>query len=95
MAIMQCTAAASRMRKEYGEKPANWCGQCCNCQAKCGVSKVCIAWSDTLPWNEDLRACGLFNVAFRGLRPRRRPLHEMFEPQRRQPEPSPEQSTMF
>lgn len=76
----QCAAASTRMRKEYGEKPADRCRHCCNCQSKCrgDSAKMCIGYSRTITWDEDSVACGLFNIAFNGLRPRRRMLEEMY-----------------
>lgn len=74
------SAAASRMRKEYGESPAQRCRNCCNCQLKrrSEQSKICIGYSLEEPWDDNSIACGLFNIAFEGLRPRRRRLEEMY-----------------
>ena len=44
---------------------------------------VCIAFSNELPWDGAEKACGLFNVPFRALRPRRIPLEEYLNNTRR------------
>ena len=74
------SAAASRMRKEYGESPAQRCRDCCNCQLKRRgeQSKICIGYSLEESWDDNSIACALFNIAFEGLRPHRRRLEEMY-----------------
>lgn len=78
------TLASSRMRREYGEKPGNRCYQCCNCQRidddEIRKPRACIAYSPTMVWDPSTRACGLFNISFLGMKPKRRCLEEMYKP---------------
>ena len=78
MKSVQCKAAANRMRKEFGERCCDRCGECCNRQYKSRTEKimVCIAYDDETKWDRAEIACGLFNVPFRGIRPKRMPFGE-------------------
>ncbi len=75
---MNSKAAANRMRKEYGEQCCEACFGCCNRQWNNLEERkmVCIAFDDDMAWDGSEKACGLFNVPFRGIRPARRPLNE-------------------
>ena len=66
------------MRETYGTNPSRKCRNCCNlhCKSKAATEKVCIAYSPDLEWDVGTAACGLYNVAFAGLRPVRLPLAE-------------------
>ena len=79
MAQIKCKAAAMQMRKEYGENSCAECYDCCNRQRKNRTeqTKVCIAFSSDIPWNGAERACGLFNIPFRGIRPAKLPLNDV------------------
>lgn len=96
MATNSNSLALKRMRKEYGENPNQRCKNCCNRQitAASGECKVCIAYSNTIPWPGESLACGIFNVAFRGLRPQPRPLSEMYETKKKTKDQG-EQSSLF
>ena len=77
-----------RMYETYGRCITAKCRQCCNYQLKeKGSSEhVCIAYSETLPWNGMNDAClELFNWPFRGIRPRLSPLERMYTPRPVQP----------
>lgn len=73
-------AYANRMRKECGELYSEHCNDCCNCQRQTRGkdAKACIAYGIEYIWDPSERACGLFNVPFRGIRPRRRPIGESY-----------------
>ena len=75
---MNSRAAANRMRKEYGENCCEACFACCNRQWNNREERkmVCIAFDADVSWDGSERACGLFNVPFRGIRPVRRPLND-------------------
>lgn len=75
---VQCKSAANLMRKEFGERICDTCGECCNRQYKSKVDKVmiCIAFDDETKWDRNEKACGLFNIPFRGIRPKRMPYGE-------------------
>lgn len=77
---MRRSPLGTRMRNAYGEKPADRCERCCNFQTvgRGNAQRVCIAYSPTEPWFADECACGLLNTAFLGLRPKHRPLAELF-----------------
>ena len=81
---MNDKTAAKQMRREYGENLCECCADCCNRQRiKHDESKmVCIAYGRKLSWNGMETACGLFNIPFRGLRPRRLPLGEVLSRER-------------
>lgn len=74
-------SAAKRMYAEYGDCPSAHCDTCCNFQstAEANGAKACIAYGAWKAWDPNTYACGIYNVAFRGLRPRRRPLGELYE----------------
>lgn len=76
----QVSLAAKRMRKEYGYCEGCTCEQCCNCQRKerDKEENICIAYDPVMEWNGKEKACGLFNIPFRGLRPKHKPLSRMF-----------------
>ena len=80
MNAISSRAAASRMRKEYGEDILHNCCGCCNCQLKKKglAEKICIAYSSCEPWNAEELACGLWNVPFLSLRPKRKQLIENY-----------------
>ena len=63
---VQCKSAANLMRKEFGERICDTCGECCNRQYKSKVDKVmiCIAFDDETKWDRNEKACGLFNIPF-------------------------------
>lgn len=86
MGKLQTKAAANAMRNYYGTKYGRCCRHCCNCQKKsAGIPEYglrCIAYSDTAAWDPDEIACGLYNTAFLGMRPRVRQLEEMRNPKR-------------
>ena len=86
----QTTAGGNRMRKEYGENPSERCIFCCNYQKKSREDNehlVCIAYDSEGEWDPNQIACGLFNVPFRGIRPRRRELIEFYsKPVNKEPE---------
>ena len=69
------------MQKQYGERISDYCRNCCNCQhiSPEDHHKVCIAYSLDIPWDMGNKACGLFNRAFYGIRPRYRRLEELFK----------------
>lgn len=76
------TQLMKRMHDHYGRDYVHTCKQCCNCQLKerLGSTKICIAYSNSTPWNPNATACEkLFNVPFLALRPLRRPLEEVFD----------------
>lgn len=81
MGKLQTKAAANAMRDYYGIKYGKHCQFCCNCQKKrAGMPEYgmhCIAYSDEAAWNPDETACGLYNIAFLGMRPRVRQLEEL------------------
>ena len=79
MAKTRCKAAARRMRREYGDYSCEICFACCNRQKKNREeqTKVCIAFSNDVPWDGAESACGLFNIPFRGIRPKRLPLNDV------------------
>lgn len=79
--MYRTSAPGNRMRKTYGEKPAEHCDYCCNCQqiSRTGRERACIAYDCNALWDPHQHACGLFNVAFAGIRPRIRPLAEMYQ----------------
>lgn len=87
------------MRQEYGEKICDQCGDCCNRQLKSRKEKtmICIAYDNETPWERHERACGLFNVPFRGIRPKRTPLGEYLErkTRHRPQENTEEQASLF
>lgn len=74
-----------RMHSEYGTSPYNVCGNCCNYQKsehKLG-QHCCIAYGD-VDWTDcevdyATPACGIYNHAFHGLRPKRTPLVNVYE----------------
>lgn len=78
---MKGKAAANRMRKEYGEKCCEACAGCCNMQWNNPEERkmVCIAFDADIGWDGFEKACGLFNVPFRGIRPTRRPLNDFLK----------------
>ena len=85
------------MRKEFGENPGYRCCHCCNYQKKDRKDDehlVCIAYDSKGEWDPSETACGLFNVPFRGLRPRRRELIESYKKDEEQT-PDPTQSSFF
>ena len=78
----QSIAGGNRMRKAYGENPGETCYYCCNYQKKDKHDNdhlVCIAYDSNGEWDPSERACGLFNIPFRGLRPRRREIIEFYQ----------------
>ena len=81
---MNDKTAAKQMRKEYGENLCEICSDCCNRQRlnHDEPKMVCIAYGRNLSWNGMETACGLFNIPFRGLRPRRLPLGEVLSRKR-------------
>ena len=76
---MNDRTAAKQMRREYGENLCECCADCCNRQriSHDEPKMICIAYGRNLLWNGMEIACGLFNIPFRGLRPRRLPLGEV------------------
>ena len=86
------TAAA--MQKVYGKDIVHVCGTCCNRQTNPDDTKhkICIAFGTSpmvdCTWGEDKRACGLYNRPFRGLRPVRVPLVEIYGPEEKVPQES-------
>lgn len=73
-------AYANRMRKAYGEMYSECCRDCCNCQLQIRGKdeKVCIAYGMEFVWDPSEKACGLFNIPFRGIRPKRRTVSEFY-----------------
>ncbi len=97
MSRMHSKYGGSRMRKEYGEcSEYVTCAECCNYQLKCRCSAtlVCIAYDSQSAWNSRERACGLFNIPFRGLRPKRSELIQVIQTNK-QTEPVADQKSMF
>ena len=82
--------AANQMRREYGETFCEACYACCNRQWNNVKEQkmVCIAFGGDLAWDGSEKACGLFNVPFRGIRPYRLPLSDYLEKSVRQNHPS-------
>ena len=76
---MNDKTAAKQMRREYGENLCECCADCCNRQriSHDEPKMICIAYGRNLSWDSKEIACGLFNIPFRGLRPRRTPLGEV------------------
>ena len=97
MNTISSRAAASRMRKEYGEDNLHNCCGCCNCQLKKKglAEKICIAYSSCESWNAGERACGLWNVPFLSLRPKRKQLIDIFIVKTRKQEPNDLQYSLF
>lgn len=79
--ISLAKAAAVRMRREYGQCENKKCSGCCNYQlrSKSADEKICIAYGCETEWDAQEKACGLYNVPFRALRPRHMPLEEKFQ----------------
>lgn len=99
MASVTTGMASRRMLKEYGYGRIQKCGTCCNCQHTAALNtskKACIAYSESMAWDETSPSCGLYNIAFRGIRPKRRPLSEMFESRKgKSTKPSDDQESLF
>lgn len=76
---MNDRTAAKQMRREYGENQCECCADCYNMQLMNHDTPkmICIAYGGNLSWNGTEIACGLYNIPFRGLRPRRLPLGEV------------------
>lgn len=74
-------AAATCMRKEYGERIIHFCRDCCNRQLNNRTERVmvCIAFDNETAWPENERACNLYNVPFRGIRPKLMPLGDFYK----------------
>ena len=71
-----------RMKKHYGECKGEFCDLCCNYQKQQRTEdsiKICIAYDEVTEWNPMEKACGLFNIPFRGLRPRHRMVCEYYK----------------
>lgn len=71
----------ARMYKYYGRDLLHNCAKCVNCQniIRGKDAKMCICYGEGIEWDSSSVACGLFNKPFRGIRPRPRPLADMFE----------------
>lgn len=76
---MNDKTAAKQMRREYGENLCESCSDCCNRQRmnRNDAKMICIAYGGELSWSGTETACGLFNIPFRGLRPKRIPFAEI------------------
>jgi hypothetical protein len=78
------------MRKEYGDNFAHQCLNCCNLQKHPYIRAAyhCVAFglSDNYNciWEPSELACGIFNKPFLALTPKRRPLVEVYGPQKRE-----------
>ena len=87
------------MQREYGTDVLHVCGKCCNCQTdpEDKRRKICIAFGLSpmvdCSWDANKRACGLYNRPFRGLRPERIPLVQIYEPKMKQDDT--EQTRLF
>ena len=67
------------MRNHYGESFQDFCYECCNCQLEArGSDKlICITFGGGVVWDPKERACSkMFNVPFRGIRPRIETLYD-------------------
>lgn len=73
------------MHAEYGLSSAGRCAECCNfvhgryhdrCYNKCVAYG--LSHSEATDWRAKYLACGLFNRPFDQIRPKRRPLVEVF-----------------
>lgn len=86
------------MQEVYGKDIVHVCGTCCNRQTNPDDTKhkICIAFGTSpmvdCTWGEDKRACGLYNRPFRGLRPVRVPLVEIYGPKETTEENVPQES---
>lgn len=80
---MNAHTQLERMQSAYGTNHAKHCSGCCNCQPRSRGSKAlfCTGYGAEycLDWNPDFYACGLYNKAFLGIRPRLRPLGELYD----------------
>lgn len=73
-------AYIERMWKYYGKNPyKRKCSECCNCQTGENGEKVCIAYSDTVPWQPEKVGCEkLFNSPFLAQEPALRKLSGLY-----------------
>lgn len=72
-------------KKDYASRT---CQRCCNLHKHTkedGIHKICIAFGDSdkydCTWNENNKACGIYNTPFLGLPGKHVPLVQRFESQ--------------
>lgn len=95
---ISCKTAAAAMRKAHGEMVLDTCRECCNCQKETRENSklICIAFGGGVAWDPNERACAnMFNVAFRGLRPRQRTLYDYLGYGNKKDETPVEQVSLF
>lgn len=72
-----------QMHKEYKEEYAKRCGQCCNYRSAEGGACIAYGVEYCDGWSVDWRACGLYNIPFTALRPRKMELGEYLDSRKR------------